>query len=406
MNKQTMKNRSEATRQTIKFFETLLRASTDGIVITDATQNIIVVNEAFCSIFGARWGDMVETSLFPWLEQLDSGALNTWSDLEARVRAEGSRRDTEFRMTAPDGVNHYSVNASLLDRVADEESGVIIGIWRDVTEFKRSQAMLRQKARELEQANEEVKRFAYIISHDLRAPLVNIKGFSAELRYALDEIDSAMESALPHLDEKQKESLNAALTEDIPEAFHFIESSVNRMDGYINSLLKLSRLGRHELKPERVDIRLVVEALLEDIAHQIAESGARASMGFLPPVVADRTAMEQIIGNLLNNAVKYREPGRPLEIEITADASENETVFHVRDNGRGIAGDDLDRIFAPFRRAGEENVPGEGMGLSYAQTMVRRHGGRITCESEQGAGATFTFTIPKIIPGRRSSWPM
>ena len=105
--------------------------------------------------------------------------------------------------------------------------------------------------------------------------------------------------------------------------------------------------------------------------------------------------MEQIFGNLLNNAVKYWEPMRPLEIEITSETSQNETVIHIRDNGRGIAEEDMDKVFAPFRRAGEENVPGDGMGLAYVQTMVRRHGGRIKCASEYGAGTTFTFTISK-----------
>ncbi len=395
MNKPLMKNKFEATQQTITFFETLLRASTDGIVITDASQNVIVVNEAFCAIFGRQWGDVIETSLSTWLEQLDGGASSTWSDLETRVRAEGLCRDVEFRMNAPDGLNYYSVNASLLDRVADEEIGVVISIWRDATDFMRTRVMLRQYVRELELANEEVKQFAYIISHDLRAPLVNIKGFSAELRHALDDIRSATESALPGLDEKRKESVTRTFEEDIPEAFHFIESSVNRMDGFIRALLKLSRLGRHELAPERVDMRLLVQEVLEAIAHQLEERDAKVTMGPLPAIDADRTAMEQIVGNLLNNAVNYWEPGRPLEIEITAEASENQTAIHIRDNGRGIAGEDLDWIFAPFRRAGKESVPGEGMGLSYVRTMARRHGGGVTCSSEPGGGSTFTFTISR-----------
>ena len=395
-----MKNRSEATQQTIKFFETLLRASTDGIVITDATQSIIVVNEAFCSVFRSKWRNMVETSLFLWLEQLDSGALTAWSDLEAHVRTERVCRNTEFRMTMPDGMRHYSVNASLLDQVADEESGVIISIWRDVTDFKQTQAMLQQYARELEQANDEVKQFAYIISHDLRAPLVNIKGFSAELRYALDEINLVMESVRPHLDNQQQQSVHTALDEDIPEAFNFIESSVQRMDNFINALLKLSRLGRHELKSEQVELRPIVEAVLKDSAHQLEERSAKVTMGTLPSLMADHTVMEQIFGNLLHNAVKYWEPARPLEIDITAEESEHETVIHIRDNGRGIAENDLHKIFAPFRRAGAENVPGEGMGLAYVQTMVRRHGGRITCRSESGMGTTFSFSLSKNISER------
>ncbi len=99
------------------------------------------------------------------------------------------------------------------------------------------------------------------------------------------------------------------------------------------------------------------------------------------------------MGNLLNNAVLYLHPGRSGEIEITAEHGKDETIFHVRDNGRGIAKHDMDKVFAPFRRAGDQDVPGEGMGLSYAQALVRRHDGRLWCESESGIGTTFSLTI-------------
>jgi signal transduction histidine kinase len=117
-------------------------------------------------------------------------------------------------------------------------------------------------------------------------------------------------------------------------------------------------------------------------------------VGSLPEVVADRASMEQILGNLLENAVKYLDSGRPGEIEVTAERDHGETTFRIRDNGRGIAEEDMDKVFAPFRRAGRQDVPGEGMGLPYVQTLVRRHGGRIWCESELGVGTTFTFTLP------------
>jgi signal transduction histidine kinase len=104
--------------------------------------------------------------------------------------------------------------------------------------------------------------------------------------------------------------------------------------------------------------------------------------------------MEQIVGNLLGNAVKYLDSERAAEIEITAERGEEETVFRIRDNGRGIAREDMDKVFAPFRRVGRQDVPGEGMGLPYVQALVRRHGGRIWCESELGVGTTFSFAIP------------
>jgi signal transduction histidine kinase len=100
------------------------------------------------------------------------------------------------------------------------------------------------------------------------------------------------------------------------------------------------------------------------------------------------------MGNLLDHAIKYLEPERDGSIEITAEQGTDEYVFRVRDNGRGIAEEDIRRVFELFRRAGKQDVPGEGMGLAYVKALVRRHGGRIWCESEPGIGTTFSFTIP------------
>ena len=274
--------------------------------------------------------------------------------------------------------------------------GLAIANARKYQKIKQSERQIKRYARELEQANEEVKQFAYIISHDLKAPLVNIKGFSSELRFAVKEINSVMNSVMHHLDGVQKKSVNMAMQEDIPEALEFIESSAHSMDKLISSILKLSRLGRHELKPEKLNMGSIVESVLEDMAFQIEERNAKIIMGSLPVLVADKASMERIMGNLLTNAVKYFDPDRPLEIQISAESTEDETRIHVRDNGRGIAESDMDKVFAPFRRAGEQNVPGDGMGLSYVQALVRRHGGRIWCESEPGIGTVFSFTVTAV----------
>jgi PAS domain S-box-containing protein len=259
--------------------------------------------------------------------------------------------------------------------------------------LRDSEERLQQYAAELEQANEEVKRFAYIVSHDLRAPLVNMKGFTTELRLALDEIQAVMDAAVPHLDEGQRQTIQYALHEDAPEALMFIDSSVEHMDRFISALLKLSRLGRRELKLEQVDMNGVVASILPTLAHQIAAHEGEVRVGELPEVVADRTSMEQVMANILGNAVKYLTSERPAEIEVSGERLEKETRFRITDNGRGIAEEDMDKLFTPFRRAGRQDVPGEGMGLAYVQTLVRRHGGRIWCESEYGLGTTFSFTI-------------
>ena len=224
--------------------------------------------------------------------------------------------------------------------------------------------------------------------------MVNLKGFATELRAALAVIGSALITTLPHLDEKKQQTLTMAIQEDVPEALGFIDSSVTRMDRFINAVLKLSRLGRRELKLEPVDMNALVQATLQTLAHQIEERKASMTVDSLPEVVADRTSMEQILGNLLNNALIYLDPDRPGEIKIAAERDRDKIKFHVRDNGRGIAERDMDKVFAPFRRAGRQDVQGEGMGLPYVQTLVRLHGGRIWVESELGKGSTFYFTIP------------
>jgi PAS domain S-box-containing protein len=269
-----------------------------------------------------------------------------------------------------------------------------IGAAQDVTERVRAEEQLERYAAQLAQSNQELKHFTYIVSHDLRAPLVNLKGFAAELRSAMEMIGSAIKAAVPYLGEGQQRTVNTALEQDIPEALGFIDSSVTRMDRFINALLELSRLGRRQLDLEPIDMQALVQATLGSLAHQVEGRGAKVTVGSLPEVVADRTSMEQIMGNLLDNAVKYLDPGRPGVIQITAEQAAAETTFQVRDNGRGIAQEDMDKIFAPFRRAGRQDVPGEGMGLPYVQTLVRLHGGRIGCESELGVGTTFAFTIP------------
>jgi signal transduction histidine kinase len=164
--------------------------------------------------------------------------------------------------------------------------------------------------------------------------------------------------------------------------------------------LQLSRLGRRELHLEQIDMDALVKEVLQVLEHQIAQRQVRVRVGALPPVYADRTALEQIFGNLLSNAVNYLSPGRPGEVVITAERRPEHTTFHVQDNGRGIAAEDITRVFEPFRRVGKQDVPGEGMGLAYVQTLVRRHGGTICCRSTPEVGTTFTFTIThELAPG-------
>ena len=382
----------EALRVSEERFALAVQGSNDGIWDWDIQNNSLYWSPRLKELLGYADDelDVDFETLVLLLHPDDRG--HTEAVIEAHLKGRGLY-DVEQRLRTKSGQYRWfrARGQALWDEAGQPLR--MVGFTADITERKRAEEQLERYAVELEQANEEVKQFAYIVSHDLRAPLVNLKGFTTELRFALEAVDSAMETALPHLDEKRRQDVVVALKEDVPEALGFINSSVTHMDHFISALLKLSRLGRCELHPEPVDVEALVQVSLESLAHQIEERQVEVRVGPLPKVVADRTSMEQIMGNLLGNAVKYLEPDRPGEIEITAERGPNETTFHIHDNGRGIAAEDMDKVFAPFRRVGRQDVPGEGMGLPYVQALVRRHGGRIWCESELGVGTTFSFTI-------------
>ena len=225
---------------------------------------------------------------------------------------------------------------------------VLLEAFIDITERKNAEQRLKNYSEELQQINEEMKNFAYIVSHDLRAPLVNIKGFSDELGRSIQEFTSLLEKYPRHVGVDEKQKTDALLKKDIPEALGFIGSSVTRMDALINSILKLSRLGRNELKPELVRTEDIVQTLLESLAHQIDMRKAEVTIGPLPDIIMDKTGREQIFGNLLDNALKYLDPSRPGKIAVTAEQNAGETTFTIRDNGRGSLKEDTQRVFELF----------------------------------------------------------
>jgi len=261
-------------------------------------------------------------------------------------------------------------------------------------DLRKHREKLKRSAEELEQSNEDIKSFASIISHDLRAPLTNIKGFAGEIGYSLKELESVVNTLKMHLDADRRKKLETILHIDIPEEIGFINSSVARMDNLLSALVNLLRLGYRELNRGIIHMPALIESVLHSLTPQIDRSHAKITVGELPDIYADRIAMEQIIGNILDNALKYLEPERAGQIEISAERSADKTIFHIRDNGRGIAKEDMQNVFEIFRRVGQQNVHGEGMGLACVKALVRRHGGNIWCESEPGAGTTFSFSIP------------
>lgn len=269
-----------------------------------------------------------------------------------------------------------------------------------------------ERTADLREANEEVQRFAYIVSHDLRSPLVNIMGFTSELEELRGDIFKRIAS-LSHADSPSPASgsdasepvlteTDAKLSEDFNEALGFIKSSIGKMDRLISAILHLTREGRREFQPVSIDLRELIEGIVATVAHQAAEADAQIRVQPLPTVVSDRLALEQIFSNLIDNALKYLRTDVAGDIAITGQTKLGFAIIEVTDNGRGIDAKDHQRIFDLFRRAGPQDRPGQGIGLAHVRALVRRLGGTLSVTSALDAGSTFTVTLPvKWAPGRQ-----
>lgn len=264
------------------------------------------------------------------------------------------------------------------------------------------EATVDDRTADLREANNEIQRFAYIVSHDLRSPLVNIMGFTSELEELGKNIFrrigglTGVPADGPSLDvgDMPLDGPDKQLSADFSEALGFIKSSIARMDRLISAILNLTREGRREFQPERIDTRDFVETIVSSLAHQTAEAHAEIHIEPLPNIVSDRLALEQIFSNLIDNAIKYLKNGVPGEIRIRGRTKLGYAIFEISDNGRGIDPKDHQRIFDLFRRAGTQDKPGQGIGLAHVRALVRRLGGTMSVSSELNAGSTFTITLP------------
>ena len=261
------------------------------------------------------------------------------------------------------------------------------------------EAAVAARTAELSRANDELQRFAYIVSHDLRAPLLNIIGFTSELDVATRRLNAYVAETMSAGGGVVPTDVRQASEEDLPEAIGFIRASTTKMDRLINAILRLSREGRRVLTPETLDMNQVIAELVATLAQQVEKIGAEVRVGDLPSLVCDRTAIDQIFSNLIENALKYTAAGRPCVITIDGTISVERrgrrmASYRVADNGRGIAERDMERIFELFRRSGVQDRPGEGIGLAHVRGLARRLGGDISCSSTLDVGTSFTLTLP------------
>ena len=251
---------------------------------------------------------------------------------------------------------------------------------RDVTERKRAEEAQEKLNQQLQAKVSELEAFSYGIAHDLRSPMLSIDGFSRELRSDIQ--NNRMER--------------------VEEDVRLIETGVRKMQQFLNRTLEYSRAGYHVKRTNNVSFGKIVEEVVAEFNGQMSSIGATISIAeTFPKVNVDRMRIAQVLTNLIQNSIKYRDKTRPLKIDIGYQLDAEEVVFFIRDNGTGIDADEAEKVFTLFYR-GTADVEGSGAGLAIVKRIIEAHEGKIWAEGQSGEGTSMCFTLPKNL--RKGKW--
>ncbi len=279
----------------------------------------------------------------------------------------------EHRVVRPSGEIRQVLERCTHERDASGRVVHSLGMVLDITELKAVEADLRRVSEELGRRNEELERFIYSVSHDLKSPLVTFKTFLGFLR----------------------QDQRTGRREDVEKDMEFMAGAADKMELLLEDLLEMSRIGRQEKAPARVDLGGLLEEALAAVAGPIAER--RVEMRIEAPeltLYGDRLRLARLWQNLIDNAVKYLGEQAAPRIEIGVDEAAGETIFFVRDNGQGIDPHHQHKVFDLFEKV-DPKSPGSGLGLALVKRIVELYHGRIWVESAgPGQGACFRFTLP------------
>lgn len=362
-------------------------------LVETAPDAVIVIDEEGLI---TDWNQQAET-MFGWKETEVTGKTLPQMIIPLRFR-EAFKKEMEHFLKAGEGpVLNKPVELSGLKKDSAEfpielkisasklkENYVFVGFIRDITERKKNEEKITQLNKNLEQniaqiesTNKELEAFSYSVSHDLRAPIRAINGFSkiVEKKYA------------PQLDEEGKDLLNTISEESI------------KMGQLIDDLLAFSRLGKKEIEKTSVDMTVLAKEVADEVVKLSQEKyNAKVVVDNLLPSACDKTLIRQVFVNLLSNALKFSHTNPNPVIEIGSTDQKDAVVYSVKDNGVGFDMKFYDKLFGVFQRLhSPEEFTGTGIGLAIVKRIIVRHGGKVWAEGKVNEGATFYFSLPKLI---------
>jgi len=340
-----------------------------GVFVATLEGEILEANPAFATMLGLFDPEEAAWTSFPSLFA-DPAAAEDWRNRMATTR---SVRNLDIELRRADDSLMWSRVSSWV--VEDAGSGMrhIQGIVEETGDYHVAQQELADRTEALVRSNKELEQFAYVVSHDLQQPLSVVSSY----------LEMLGDSIRDRLENEEESYLDRAA------------ASAVRVQEMVDAVLGFARVDSRGGDYVPVDLGAVLEQVKSELWKEITVAKAEITNDSLPTVVADEAQMEQLLQNLVSNALKFS-GSPPAEIHVSAEESESEWTISVRDNGIGIDPEASDRIFVMFQRLHtEREIPGTGIGLAICKRIIDRHGGRIWVESEQLLGATFFFSIPK-----------
>jgi len=360
-----------------------------GIYRTTPDGRVLVANPALLNMLGyASLPELAGRNL----ERNGFEPSYPRSKFKQVIERDGEVVGLEGAWRRQDGTVLYLRENARAVRDADGRTLYYDGTVEDITERKRAEEERERLNRQLLTKTAELEQLVYAASHDLRAPLVTVRGFVGELHRSLGDL--ATEFNRTDATAADRERLLAVVEHDIPREMKYIEAGTARMEALLSGLLKLSRLGRATPRPEELDMDSVVAEVLRSVEFAAREVGAVIDSSDLPRCVGDRTMVGQVLANLIENAIKYRSPDRPPVLAISGRLDGERAVYCVEDNGVGIDGESRQRVFEPFYQVEPKQSAGEGLGLTIVARSMTRMGGSVWMESEEGKGSRFFFSLP------------